>query len=89
MVFIFTLISYSFYIKTAACEALEVGYTPTITFVIAQKRHHAIFFPFDKRDADRTGNCLPGTVVESNITHPFEFDFCKLIYKSLICLGIF
>jgi hypothetical protein len=29
----------------------------------------------DKKDSDRSGNCLPGTVVESTITHPFEFDF--------------
>ena len=29
----------------------------------------------DRRDSDREGNCLPGTVVETNITHPFEFDF--------------
>uniref|UniRef100_U9UWV0 Piwi-domain-containing protein n=1 Tax=Rhizophagus irregularis (strain DAOM 181602 / DAOM 197198 / MUCL 43194) TaxID=747089 RepID=U9UWV0_RHIID len=59
----------------AACASLEPGYRPTITFVIVQKRHHTIFFPLDKRDADRTGNCLPGTVIESTITHPFEFDF--------------
>jgi hypothetical protein len=68
--------------KIAACESLEVGYKPTITFVIVQKRHHARFFPLDRRDADRTGNCLPGTIIESTITHPFEFDFCKLIYKK-------
>ncbi|RIA98350.1 Piwi domain-containing protein [Glomus cerebriforme] len=58
-----------------ACESLEPGYKPNITFVIVQKRHHTLFFPLDRRDADRTGNCLPGTVVESKITHPFEFDF--------------
>ncbi|CAG8457935.1 8826_t:CDS:2 [Funneliformis mosseae] len=58
-----------------ACASLDANYKPTITFVIVQKRHHARFFPIDKRDSDRTGNCLPGTVVESVITHPFEFDF--------------
>jgi hypothetical protein len=40
-----------------------------------QKRHHTRFFPKDIRYSDRSGNCLPGTVVESTITHPFEFDF--------------
>ena len=40
-----------------------------------QKRHHTRFFPMNQKDSDRTGNCLPGTVVESTITHPFEFDF--------------
>ncbi|GBC02340.1 hypothetical protein RclHR1_04580008 [Rhizophagus clarus] len=59
----------------AACASLDPDYRPTITFVIVQKRHHTIFFPLDRRDADRTGNCLPGTVVETKITHPFEFDF--------------
>src|SRR5581483_7096776 len=48
---------------------------PTITFVITQKCHHTRFFPMDKKDSDRTGNCIPGTVVETTITHPSEFDF--------------
>ncbi|CAG8488744.1 11583_t:CDS:10 [Funneliformis caledonium] len=59
----------------AACMSLEQTYKPTITFVVVQKRHHTRFFPLDKRDSDRTGNCLPGTVIESGITHPYEFDF--------------
>ncbi|CAG8517980.1 1404_t:CDS:10 [Racocetra persica] len=59
----------------AACSSLNESYKPTITFVVVQKRHHTRLFPLDKKDADRTGNCLPGTVVESVITHPFEFDF--------------
>uniref|UniRef100_U9UQ28 Piwi domain-containing protein n=1 Tax=Rhizophagus irregularis (strain DAOM 181602 / DAOM 197198 / MUCL 43194) TaxID=747089 RepID=U9UQ28_RHIID len=37
------------------CKSLEV------TFVVAQKRHHTRFFPIDKKDGDRAGNCLPGT----------------------------
>jgi hypothetical protein len=41
-----------------------------------QKRHHTRFFPIDKRDSDRrTGNCPSGTVIETTIVHPFEFDF--------------
>ncbi|KAI7905151.1 Piwi domain-containing protein [Cokeromyces recurvatus] len=59
----------------AACASLDKTYKPTLTFVVVQKRHHARFFPIEKRDADRTGNCLPGTVVDTNIVHPFEFDF--------------
>ncbi|CAB4422806.1 unnamed protein product [Rhizophagus irregularis] len=59
----------------AACQALDNNYKPTITFVVVQKRHHTRFFPIDRHNADRTGNCPPGTVVESDITHPFEFDF--------------
>ncbi|CAG8434696.1 7785_t:CDS:10 [Diversispora eburnea] len=59
-----------------ACASLNESYQPYITFVVVQKRHHTRFFPVDRRDSDRTGNCLPGTVIESTITHPFEFDFC-------------
>ncbi|CAI2189473.1 4647_t:CDS:2 [Funneliformis geosporum] len=58
-----------------ACRSLDANYKPTITFVVAQKRHHVRFFPTDKKDSDRTGNCLIGTVIESTIAHPFEFDF--------------
>ncbi|GAB5586216.1 hypothetical protein Unana1_01116 [Umbelopsis nana] len=59
----------------AACTSLDANYKPTITFVVVQKRHHARFFPIEQGDTDRTGNCLPGTVVDTNIVHPFEFDF--------------
>lgn len=63
----------------AACNSLDKNYNPSLTFVVVQKRHHARFFPVEQRDADRTGNCLPGTVVDTDIVHPFEFDFCKYL----------
>ncbi|POG78591.1 Piwi domain-containing protein [Rhizophagus irregularis DAOM 181602=DAOM 197198] len=59
----------------SACHSLEQEYSPTITFVIVQKRHHARFFPIDRIDSDRTGNCLPGTLIETEVVHPVEFDF--------------
>ncbi|KAJ3271319.1 Eukaryotic translation initiation factor 2C, partial [Borealophlyctis nickersoniae] len=46
-----------------------------LTFLSVNKRHHTRFFVVDSRDADRSGNVPPGTVVDTNITHPFEFDF--------------
>ncbi|PKY39146.1 Piwi-domain-containing protein [Rhizophagus irregularis] len=45
-----------------ACKSLEVNY---MTFVVAQKRHHTRFFPIDKKDGDRAGNCLPVSIVPS------------------------
>ena len=54
----------------AACNSLEPGYSPKITFVVVRKRHHAGFIPLDQRGADRTGNCFPGTVVDSTIARP-------------------
>ncbi|CAG8475082.1 5802_t:CDS:10 [Rhizophagus irregularis] len=68
----------------AACKSLDEKYKPTITFVVVQKRHHTRFFPIDtRRDGDRTGNCPSGTVVDTTVVHPFEFDFYLLSHPSL------
>ncbi|XP_066392625.1 protein argonaute PNH1-like [Miscanthus floridulus] len=48
---------------------------PKITFIVVQKRHHTRLFPNDRQWIDRSGNILPGTVVDKNICHPTEFDF--------------
>ncbi|KAH6637426.1 Piwi domain-containing protein [Boeremia exigua] len=50
------------------------GVVPKFTVVIAGKRHHIRFFP-DAGKGDRNGNPIPGTLVETGCTHPFEFDF--------------
>jgi len=68
-----------FFPNKAACQALDAQYKPTITFVVVQKRHHTRFFPMNKNESDRSGNCMPGTVVETTIIHPSEFDFCKYL----------
>ncbi|PKY15738.1 Piwi-domain-containing protein [Rhizophagus irregularis] len=66
-----------------ACKSLETNYEPTITFVLVKKRRHTRFFPMESKYTDRTGNCLPGTVVETDITHPFEFDFYLLSHAGI------
>ncbi|OEL33433.1 Protein argonaute MEL1, partial [Dichanthelium oligosanthes] len=61
-----------------ACASMQQGYLPPVTFVIVQKRHHTRLFPevHGRRDlTDRSGNILPGTVVDTSICHPSEFDF--------------
>ncbi|XP_010534204.1 PREDICTED: protein argonaute 1-like [Tarenaya hassleriana] len=61
-----------------ACASLEPNYQPPVTFVVVQKRHHTRLFASNHRDrqsVDRSGNILPGTVVDSKICHPTEFDF--------------
>ncbi|XP_043699782.1 protein argonaute 5 [Telopea speciosissima] len=58
-----------------ACASLEDGYLPKVTFVVVQKRHHTRLFPADPNRTDRSGNILPGTVVDTKICHPTEFDF--------------
>ncbi|CAG8758972.1 17053_t:CDS:2, partial [Funneliformis caledonium] len=49
---------------------------PKLTFVIVQKRHNT-------READRLGNCKPGTVVDTGIVARHEFDFFLQSHASL------
>ena len=67
----------------AACSELEAGYTPKITFVIVQKRHHARLFVENSMDGDRSGNVKPGTVVDNVITHPAQFDFYLVSHAGI------
>ncbi|TVY80632.1 Protein argonaute [Lachnellula suecica] len=47
------------------------------TITVCSKRHHIRFFPKegDNMAADKNANSLPGTLVERDVTHPFEYDF--------------
>ncbi|XVF12062.1 hypothetical protein REPUB_Repub08aG0082500 [Reevesia pubescens] len=62
-----------------ACASLEPNYQPPVTFVVVQKRHHTRLFANNHNDRNavdkKSGNILPGTVVDSKICHPTEFDF--------------
>lgn len=61
-----------------ACASLEPNYQPPVTFIVVQKRHHTRLFANNHRDrssVDKSGNILPGTVVDTKICHPTEFDF--------------
>ncbi|KAE8023197.1 hypothetical protein FH972_008926 [Carpinus fangiana] len=56
------------------------GYKPLITFSVVQKRHHTRLFPFETDPSSTQNqfsdeNVPPGTVVDTVITHPREFDF--------------
>lgn len=50
-------------------------YQPTITVIVAQKRHQTRLFVENKNDGGQTGNVPPGTVVDTVIIHPQDFDF--------------
>lgn len=52
-----------------------INYSPHITLIVAQKRHQTRLFPQGSNDACPTGNVPPGTVVDTRVVHPFEFDF--------------
>jgi len=58
-----------------ACLSLDRSYRPAITFVIVRKRHHTRIFPAAGGQTDRSGNILPGTLVETEVCHPYRFDF--------------
>ncbi|XP_050204990.1 protein argonaute 5 [Mercurialis annua] len=58
-----------------ACASLEAGYLPPVTFIVVQKRHHTRLFPVERGQTDKSGNILPGTVIDTKICHQREFDF--------------
>ncbi|KAJ7878523.1 argonaute-like protein [Mycena olivaceomarginata] len=65
-----------------ACQELKIA--PRITLVVVGKRHHIRLFPVNDRDADRSGNCPAGTVVDRDIGHPTEFDFYLQSHGGLL-----
>mmetsp|Transcript_21084 Transcript_21084/g.56253 ORF Transcript_21084/g.56253 Transcript_21084/m.56253 type:complete len:429 (+) Transcript_21084:1194-2480(+) len=58
-----------------ACMQIDPAFRPFLTFVTAQKRHNSKVFASNPKDADRSGNVPSGTVVDTTICHPKEFDF--------------
>ncbi|GMH42602.1 hypothetical protein BSKO_10521 [Bryopsis sp. KO-2023] len=58
-----------------ACQELEENYRPPISFIVVQKRHHTRLFPQNSREGDRNGNVVPGTIVDSGIVGPKDFEF--------------
>lgn len=38
----------------------------------------------NERDADRSGNCRAGTVVDRDVAHPTEFDFYLQAHGGLL-----
>ncbi|MCL7031071.1 hypothetical protein MKW94_024565, partial [Papaver nudicaule] len=71
-----------------ACSALQEDYQPPVTFVIVQKRHRTRLFADNRSNAGHNKNLkyeniLPGTVVDSSICHPTEFDFYLCSHKGI------
>ncbi|CAA3027822.1 argonaute 5 [Olea europaea subsp. europaea] len=61
-----------------ACVSIRDGYLPRVSFIVVQKRHHTRLFPANhgnRNTTDKSGNILPGTVIDTKIWHPSEFDF--------------
>ena len=67
-----------------ACRELHPNYKPQITFLVVQKRHHARFFAEDQRDQrGKSRNAPAGTVVDTQVCHPFEFDWYLLSHAGI------
>ncbi|KAF0690408.1 hypothetical protein As57867_018078, partial [Aphanomyces stellatus] len=67
-----------------ACATLEPDYAPAITYVVVQKRHHTRIFPTQMHETDnKSGNCKAGTVVDTGICHPTEYDFYLMSHSGL------
>ncbi|KAH9035274.1 argonaute-like protein [Lactarius hengduanensis] len=65
-----------------ACKKL--GFNPTITLIIVGKPGHVRFFPRSENEGDRSGNCPAGTVVDSDVVNPVEFDFYLQSHGGLL-----
>jgi len=68
----------------AACKAVGMQEMPKLTVVVVGKRHHVRFFPTNEHNADKSGNCRAGTVVDTDISHPIEFDFYLQSHSGLL-----
>ena len=65
-----------------ACRNLEKDYEPGITYFVAQKRHNTRFYPTDNNRL-KNGNILPGTIVDTDITHPTVSSFYLASHEGI------
>ncbi|KAK7521474.1 Piwi domain-containing protein [Phyllosticta citriasiana] len=61
---------------------LEPKNQTKVTLVVASKRHHVRFFPQGPA-GDRNGNPKPGCLVETGVTHPYQFDFYLCAHSAI------
>jgi len=66
----------------SACDKLD--FKPKITFIVVGKKHKVVFFPTSRADADRSGNCPAGTVVDTSVVSPVEFDYYLYGHAGLL-----
>lgn len=79
-----TCASHLYSSSSDACKKLELNPPPKITVIVVGKRHHVRFFPMSASEADRSGNCPAGTVVDRDVTNPAEFDFYLQSHGGLL-----
>ncbi|KAG1858414.1 Piwi domain-containing protein [Suillus subalutaceus] len=57
---------------------------PELTFIVVGKRHHVRFFPKNKNEADRSGNCPAGFVADQGVGNPAVRDFYLQSHGGLL-----
>ncbi|CAM6129445.1 unnamed protein product [Calypogeia fissa] len=62
------------WILQAAEEVAPHNPKPRLTIILAVKRHHTRFFTYDKMN-DSWSNISEGTVIDTKVTHPRDYDF--------------
>ena len=62
-------------LRRAFASLGDGSYSPAVTVVIVQKRHHTRLFSANPKETDRSGNVPAGTTVDTGIVHPHEFSF--------------
>jgi len=61
-----------------------LGFKPKITFIVVGKDHKVVFFPTSQDDADGPKNCPAGTVVDTGVVNPVEFDYYLYGHAGLL-----
>ncbi|KAI9685409.1 MAG: hypothetical protein M1822_004540 [Bathelium mastoideum] len=69
----------------AVLKSFDQRETTKLTVIVATKRHHIRFFPDkgDRNAADKNGNPLPGMLVQTGCTAPFEYDFYLCSHSAI------
>lgn len=70
-----------------AFRMLDRDYQPPVTFIVANKHHHVRLFVPDRAardDHDRSGNPVPGTVVDTGtLVNPHLFEFFLMAHSGI------
>ncbi|KAF8179654.1 argonaute-like protein [Pholiota molesta] len=62
----------------------ELGMNPKITLIIVGKRHHTQMFPPHTGPPAESKNAPAGTVIDTEITHPTDFDFYLCSHAGIL-----
>ncbi|XP_078437849.1 protein argonaute 4A-like isoform X2 [Wolffia australiana] len=62
-----------------ACKFLDSNWHPKFTLIVAQKKHHTKLFQQNSPE-----NVPPGTVVDTGVCHPRNFDFYMCSHAGMI-----